>query len=142
MKITCQVCGSLNKKDNEFCNSCGVKLSMDNDEEEIAREDKLEIAKDKIILLDLNYTLIANSKEIWNYPLDKKIKSQKYEMDLIDLIKDSLWVIASREEINIINNAKNVELGKKTALLSLLNSEIEPSEYFLKILEDGEIVAK
>ncbi|MBQ6223600.1 MAG: ATP-binding protein [Campylobacter sp.] len=34
---------------------------------------------------------------------------------------------------------KNVELGKKTALLSLLNSEIEPSEYFLKILEDGEI---
>ena len=34
MKITCQVCGSLNKKDNEFCNSCGVKLSMDNDEEE------------------------------------------------------------------------------------------------------------
>ena len=57
MKITCQVCGSLNKKDNEFCNSCGVKLSMDNDEEEIAREDKLEIAKDKIILLDWHYRI-------------------------------------------------------------------------------------
>ena len=93
MKVACQVCGALNKKDNEFCNSCGVKLSMDNDEEEIAREDKLEIAKDKIILLDLNYTLIANSKEIWNYPLDKKIKSQKYEMDLIDLIKDNYVIL-------------------------------------------------
>ena len=89
----CQVCGTLDKQGNEFCDSCGIKLSIDNDEEEAAREDKLEIPKDKILLLDLNYTLIANSKEIWNYPLEKKIKSQKYEMDLIELIKDNYVIL-------------------------------------------------
>ncbi len=89
----CQVCGSFNKADNEFCNLCGIKLSIDNDEEEITTNSKLEIPKDKIILLDLNYTLIANSKEIWNYPLDKKIKSQKYELDLIELIKDNYVIL-------------------------------------------------
>ena len=89
----CQVCGTLNKHGNEFCDSCGIKLSIDNDEEEVARDDKLEIPNDKIILLDLNYTLIANSKEIWNYPLEKKIKSQKYELDLIELIKDNYVIL-------------------------------------------------
>jgi len=67
-------------------------LSPD-DEEELASEKKLEIPKDKIILLDLNYTLIANSKEIWNYPLEKKIKSQQYELDLIELIKDNYVIL-------------------------------------------------
>ena len=89
----CQVCGSLNKSANEFCDQCGIKLSIEDDEDEIISEDKLKIAKDKIILLDLNYTLIANSKEIWNYPLEKKIKSQKYELDLIELIKDNYVIL-------------------------------------------------
>ena len=89
----CQVCGSLNKTSNEFCDQCGIKLSIEDDEDIIVSEDKLEIAKDKIILLDLNYTLIANSKEIFNYPLDKKIKSQKYELDLIELIKDNYVIL-------------------------------------------------
>lgn len=88
----CRVCGTLNKQDNEFCNSCGIKLSPDY-EEELVSEKKLEIPKDKIILLDLNYTLIANSKEIWNYPLEKKIKSQQYELDLIELIKDNYVIL-------------------------------------------------
>lgn len=88
----CQVCGTLNMKGNEFCDACGIKLAFDDTEDEVS-EDKLEIPKDKIILLDLNYTLIANSKEIWNYPLEKKIKSQKYELDLIDLIKDNYVIL-------------------------------------------------
>ena len=88
----CQVCGKLNKQDNEFCDSCGIKLEFDDSEEE-SSEDKLKIPKDKIILLDLNYTLIANSKEIWNYPLEKKIKSQMYEFDLIELIKDNYVIL-------------------------------------------------
>ncbi len=88
----CQVCGKLNKHDNEFCDSCGIKLVFDDSEEE-SSEDKLKIPKDKIILLDLNYTLIANSKEIWNYPLEKKIKSQMYELDLIELIKDNYVIL-------------------------------------------------
>lgn len=45
----CQVCGKLNKHDNEFCDSCGIKLEFDDSEEE-SSEDKLEIPKDKIIL--------------------------------------------------------------------------------------------
>ena len=89
----CPVCGSLNKSGKEFCNQCGIKLSAEEVEDEAVNDDKLEIPKDKIILLDLNYTLIANSKEIWNYPLDKKIKSQVYEEDLIELIKDNYVIL-------------------------------------------------
>ena len=89
---SCPVCGTVNNNDNEFCYQCGIKI-METDEEEEVREDKLEIPKDKIILLDLNYTLIANSKEIRTMPLDKKIKSQKYETDLINLIKDNYVIL-------------------------------------------------
>ena len=89
---SCPVCGTVNNNDNEFCYPCGIKI-METDEEEEVREDKLEIPKDKIILLDLNYTLIANSKEIRTMPLDKKIKSQKYETDLINLIKDNYVIL-------------------------------------------------
>ena len=88
----CQVCGTFNKKGNEFCDYCGIKLLFDDSEDE-SSEDKLEIPKDKIILLDLNYTLISNSKEIWNYSLEKKIKSQKYELDLIELIKKNYVIL-------------------------------------------------
>ncbi len=89
---SCPVCGAVNNNDNEFCYQCGIKL-IETEEEENVREVKLEIPKDKIILLDLNYTLIANSKEIRTMPLDKKIKSQKYETDLIELIKDNYVIL-------------------------------------------------
>ena len=89
---SCPVCGTVNNNDNEFCYQCGIKI-IETEEEEEVREDKLEIPKDKIILLDLNYTLIANSKEIRTMPLDKKIKSQKYETDLINLIKDNYVIL-------------------------------------------------
>lgn len=89
---SCPVCGLVNKVDNEFCDYCGIKL-IENDDEEMERVEKLEIPKDKIILLDLNYTLIANSKEIKYFQLDKKIKSQKYEEKLIDLIKDNYVIL-------------------------------------------------
>lgn len=88
----CRVCGSFNEPGNEFCNFCGIKLSDDDSLREVS-DDKLEIPKDKIILLDLNYTLIANSWEIRNYPLEKKISSQKYEMDLIELIKENYVIL-------------------------------------------------
>lgn len=88
----CRVCGSLNRTGNEYCNSCGIKL-LDDDLIEKAKGDKLNIAKDRIILLDLNYTLIANSREIRNYSLDKKIISQKYETELIDLIKNNYVIL-------------------------------------------------
>ncbi|WP_405266977.1 exodeoxyribonuclease III [Methanobrevibacter sp.] len=96
---SCPVCGNANNKDDEYCYICGIKL-IESDEEETISEDKLEIPKDKIILLDLNYTLIANSKEIKNYPLDKKIKSQQYETDLIDLIKDNYVILITASPYN------------------------------------------
>lgn len=89
---SCKVCGTVNSNDNEFCYQCGIKLIESEESEKIA-ENKLEIPKDKIILLDLNYTLIANSKEIKNFPLEKKIKSQQYEEDLIKLIKDNYVIL-------------------------------------------------
>ncbi len=89
---SCPVCGAVNNHDNEFCGYCGIKLIETEEEEEI-REDKLEIPKDKIILLDLNYTLIANSKEIKYMPLIKKIENQKYETDLINLIKSNYVIL-------------------------------------------------
>ena len=89
---SCPVCGTVNNNNNEFCYQCGIKL-IETEEEEEVHEDKREIPKDKIILLDLNYTLIVNSKEIRTMPLDKKIKSQKYETDLINLIKDNYVIL-------------------------------------------------
>lgn len=92
-QIYCKVCNTLNKKENEYCDFCGIKLSEEKYEETVVKKDKIEISDDKIILLDLNYTLIANSKEIWNYPLEKKIRSQEYEKDLIELIKDNYVIL-------------------------------------------------
>ena len=90
--VVCPACGTDNSENEEYCLNCGLKLIEIEEKEEILNE-KLSIPKDKIILLDLNYTLIANSKEIWNYPLEKKIKSQEYEMDLIELIKDNYVIL-------------------------------------------------
>lgn len=87
-----QVCSTVNRIDNEYCYLCGIKM-IESDEEETSRTEKLEIPKDKIILLDLNYTLIANSKEIRTLPLYEKIKTQKYETELIDLIKDNYVIL-------------------------------------------------
>lgn len=83
---------TLNNKSNEYCYVCGIKL-IEEDEEEIVSSEKMEIPKDKIILLDLNYTLIRNSKEIRFLPLDEKIKRQEYESDLIELIKDNYVIL-------------------------------------------------
>ena len=89
---SCQVCGTVNRTDNEYCYLCGIKL-IESEDENIESDEKLEIAKDKIILLDLNYTLIANSSQIRYLPLDEKIKNQEYELELIDLIKDNYVIL-------------------------------------------------
>ena len=41
----------------------------------------------------MNYTLISNSREIWNYPLEKKISSQEYEEELLELIKENYVIL-------------------------------------------------
>lgn len=89
---SCPVCGTVNSQSNEYCYICGIKL-VEDDGEDIVCSEKLEIPRDKIILLDLNYTLIANSKEIRFLPLDEKIRKQEYEKDLIELIKDNYVIL-------------------------------------------------
>jgi len=85
-------CESKNDESEEYCLSCGQKLIDDEDKETI-KENKLEIPKDKIILLDLNYTLIANSWQIRYDKLPQKIFNRKYEHELVDLIKDNYVIL-------------------------------------------------
>ena len=56
----CLACETKNSENEEHCLNCGQKL-IDSEKAEEIRESKLEIPNDKIIHLDLNYTLIANS---------------------------------------------------------------------------------
>ena len=58
--MICPACNTNNDSNEKYCINCGQKL-FESEEAEKIRESKLKIPKDKIILLDLNYTLIANS---------------------------------------------------------------------------------
>ena len=81
-----------NKSNEEYCLNCGQKLIESEDKEEILNE-KIPIDKDKIILLDLNYTLIANSWQIRYDKLPEKIYNRKYEHELVDLIKENYVIL-------------------------------------------------
>ena len=72
MTKICPACATENSKNEEYCLNCGQKLTEDTSKEDILTE-KLEIPKDKIILLDLNYTLISNSWAIRYEKLPEKI---------------------------------------------------------------------
>lgn len=88
----CPACETKNSENEEYCFNCGQKLIESEDSDEI-RESKLEIPKDKIILLDLNYTLIANSWEIRFEKYPQKINKRKYEHELINVIKDNYVIL-------------------------------------------------
>ena len=88
----CPACQRKNSMKEKYCLDCGQKLIEEN-EEEIILENKLEIPKDKIILLDLNYTLISNS---WKIRYDKypdKILNRQYEHELVNKIKDNYVIL-------------------------------------------------
>lgn len=53
---------------------------------------KLTIPEDKIILLDLNYTLVANSPQC-KKPYPERILEQKYETKLLELIKNNYTIL-------------------------------------------------
>ena len=80
------------RKEEKYCLNCGQKL-IEEKEKETILENKLEIPKDKIILLDLNYTLISNSWDIRHDKYPKKILNRQYAMELIDLIKDNYVIL-------------------------------------------------
>lgn len=88
----CPACNTKNNINEEYCLNCGQKLIETNQKEIVAIE-KLEIPKDKIILLDLNYTLISNSWDIRYDRLPQKIYNRKYEHELVELIKDNYVIL-------------------------------------------------
>ena len=90
--MICPACNTKNDSKEEYCLTCGQKL-IENDEMEEILENKFKISKDKIILLDLNYTLIANSWDIRYDKLPQKIYNRKYEHELVDLIKDNYVIL-------------------------------------------------
>lgn len=89
---TCPACETKNDTKEEYCLNCGQRLIEGEDKTEIPT-DKLKIPKDKIILLDLNYTLISNSWAIRYDKLPQKIFNRKYEHELVDLIKDNYIIL-------------------------------------------------
>ncbi|WP_407422317.1 hypothetical protein [Methanobrevibacter sp.] len=91
MKI-CPACETENEDKEEYCLTCGQKLIENNTKEEILTQ-KQQIPKDKIILLDLNYTLISNSWAIRYEKLPEKINKRQYEHQLIELIKDNYIIL-------------------------------------------------
>ena len=88
----CPACNTKNSQKEEYCLKCGQKL-IEIEEKEIIKDEKLEIPKDKIILLDLNYTLISNSWDIRFDKLPQKIHNKKYEHELVELIKDNYVIL-------------------------------------------------
>ena len=90
--MICPACNTNNNSDEEYCLNCGQKLIESEDAEEI-RESKLKIPKDRIILLDLNYTLISNSWQIRFEKFPQKINKRKYEHELIKLINDNYIIL-------------------------------------------------
>lgn len=90
--MICPACNTDNNPNEEYCLNCGQKLIESEDAEEI-RKSKLKIPKDKIILLDLNYTLISNSWQIRFEKFPQKINKRKYEHELINLINDNYIIL-------------------------------------------------
>lgn len=88
----CPACETKNDLKEEYCLNCGQRL-IEKEENETTLTDKLPIPKDKIILLDLNYTLISNSWQIRYDRLPQKIHNRKYEHELVDLIKDNYVIL-------------------------------------------------
>ena len=88
----CPACETKNDINEEYCLNCGQKL-IESDDEEVIIEDKLKIDSDKIILLDLNYTLISNSWKIRHDKLPEKIYNRKYEHELVELIKGNYVIL-------------------------------------------------
>ena len=88
----CPACKRKNSVKEKYCLNCGQKLIEEEENVKIL-ENKLEIPKDKIILLDLNYTLISNSWKIRNDELPQKIFNRQYEHELVNKIKDNYVIL-------------------------------------------------
>lgn len=70
--------------------------------------------KEKIILLDLNYTLVSNQlKSRGLRPLEARLKAEEYRMDLIEAIQDNYVIIITARPC-YQGNASLENIHKKT----------------------------
>ena len=105
----CPACHTKNSVKEKYCRDCGQKL-IEEEENVVISENKLEIPKDKIILLDLNYTLISNSWKIRHDELPEKIFNRKYEHELVDKIKDNYVIlITASPDYTASDSLKHIE---------------------------------
>lgn len=108
--IICPTCHRKNSVKEKYCLDCGQKLIEEKEEGEIILENKLEIPKDKIILLDLNYTLISNSWAIRNDEYPDKISNRQYEQELVNKIKDNYVILITASPDYIASDSlKHIE---------------------------------
>lgn len=141
MKMTYRICPTCDTKNDileKYCLHCGQKLIEDDEkEEEIVLENKLEIKKDKIILLDLNYTLISNSWKIKDDKYPYKILNRQYELELVDKIKDNYVILITATPYDksfdsLKHIEENTDLKIEESYWNFNKSPPELKEYWLK----------
>ena len=118
MTKICPACETENDSKEEYCLNCGQKL-IESEEKEVITEEKLQIPKDKIILLDLNYTLISNSGVIRHEKLPDKIYKREYEQELVNIIRDNYIILitaspykTSYDSLKHIEENTNLKIGE------------------------------
>lgn len=139
MKMTYRICPTCDTKNDileKHCLHCGQKL-IEEDEEEEVLEKKLEIPKDKIILLDLNYTLISNSWKIKDDKYPYKILNRQYELELVDKIKDNYVILITATPYDksfdsLKHIEENTDLKIEESYWNFNKSPPELKEYWLK----------
>ena len=105
----CPACQRKNSIEEKYCLDCGQKLIEEEENTKIL-ENKIEIPKDKIILLDLNYTLISNSWKIRYDKYPKKILNRQYEEELVNKIKDNhVILITASPYYTSFDSLKHIE---------------------------------
>lgn len=82
--------------------------------------------KEKIILLDLNYTLVANQRQTRMIrPFSARLKAEEYRKDLIEVIKDNRVVIIT---------ARPSYQGSQTMENILRKTDLRPEEAYFNDL--------
>lgn len=82
--------------------------------------------KEKIILLDLNYTLVANQRQTRMIrPFSTRLKAEEYRKDLIEVIKDNRVVIIT---------ARPSYQGSQTMENILRKTDLRPEEAYFNDL--------
>ena len=132
----CPACQRKNSVEEKYCLECGQKLIEEEENIKIL-ENKLEIPKDKIILLDLNYTLISNSWKIRYDKYPKKILNRQYEEELVNKIKDNHVILITASPYytsfdSLKHIEENTELKIAESYWNFGKRPPELKEYWLK----------